>query len=151
MERSRSVWAQTSVFIRILSGIILIVGFSLILSAEYLSGIMRSFVILKVLYAIMIPGLLVTSLFYFSAGLASIRQEHIAWYKQRYFLRGIGYLCWFLDTLVLTGVNNNFLPDLFGLFLATPLTILWIACLIWSFIIGQRDKRRSEEVWLRDG
>ena len=127
------------------------VGFSLILSAEYIYGNKRYDVYLKVFYAIMIPGLLVASLFYLSAGLVSVRQEHIAWYKQRYLLLGIGFFCWFLATLVLAGVNYNLLPDPFGLFLGTPLLLLWIACLIWSFIIGKRDKRRSEEEWLRDG
>jgi hypothetical protein len=151
MERSRSVWVQTPVFIRLLSGIIFIVGFSLLLSAEYNYVNKRYDVYLKVTDTIMIPGLLVACLFYLSAGLVSLRREHIAWYKQRNLLRGIGFFCWFLDTLVLTGVNNNFLPDPFGLFLGTPLTILWMACLIWSFIIGKRDKRRSEEEWLRDG
>jgi hypothetical protein len=151
MEQTRSVWTQTPVFIRLLAGIILIVGFSLILSAEYISGNMQSFVMLKVGYAIMIPGLLVASLFYLSAGLVSRQQEHMAWYKHRYLLRGIGYLCLFLATLVLVGVNNNLLPDLFGLLLAIPLTILWITCLIWSFILGRRDKRRSDVEWLRDG
>ena len=150
MQRSRSVWTQTPVFIRILSAIILLVGFLLLLSAEYLSGNKRYDVYTKVTYATAIPGLLVVSLFYLSAGLVSVRQEHVAWYNQRSFLLGIGFFCWFLSTLVIEGVNYNLLPDPFSLFLGTPLFLLWIACLIWSFIIGRRDRRRSEEEWLRD-
>lgn len=119
------------------------VGFSLILSAEYIYVNKQYDVYLKVFYAIMIPGLLVASLVYLSAGLISVRQEPIAWYKQRYLLLGIGFFCWFLASLVLAGVNNNLLPDLFGLFLSIPLLLLWIAYLIWSFIIGKRDKRRE--------
>ncbi|HEX6479963.1 MAG TPA: hypothetical protein VF043_14050 [Ktedonobacteraceae bacterium] len=151
MQRSRSVWTQTPVFIRILSAIILLVGFPLLLSAKYLSGNKQDDVSTKVTSAAAIPGLLVASLFYLSAGLISIRQEHMAWYNQRYFLRGIGFFCWFLASLVIKGVNYNLLPDPFGLFLGTLLFILSIAFLIWSFFIGKRDRHRSEEEWLRDG
>lgn len=139
MQRSGSVWTQTPVFIRILSGIILVVGFSVILAVEYIYGNKRYDVYTRITYAIMVPVLLVASLFCLSAGLVSARQEHIAWYKQRYLLLGIGLFCWFLASLVLGGVNNNLLPDLFDLFLSIPLLILWIACLIRSFIIGKRE------------
>ena len=151
MEPSRSVWAQTPVFIRILSAIIFLVGFSFLLSAEYIYGNKRYDVYFKVTYATMIPGLLVASLFCLSAGLISIRQEHIAWYNQRYFLLGIGFFCWFLAACVFAVVDYNLLPDLFGDFLGIPLFLLWMACLTWSYIVGRRDRRRSEEEWLRDG
>ncbi|HEX6479186.1 MAG TPA: hypothetical protein VF043_10105 [Ktedonobacteraceae bacterium] len=151
MQRSGSVWAQTPVFIRILSAIIFMVGFPLLLWAEYLYGNKRYDVSTKVFSAMMIPGFLGASLVYLSAGLVSLRQEHVAWYNQRSLLRGIGFFCVFLSALVLAGVDFNLLPDLVGNVLVTPLFLLWIACLIWSFIIGRRDKRRSEEEWLRDG
>ena len=151
MQRSGSVWTQTPVFIRMLSAIIFLVGFPLLLWAEYLYGNKRYDVYTKVIFAAMIPVFLGASLVSLSAGLVSLRQEHIAWYNQRYLLRGIGYLCLFLSALVLRGVDFKLLPELVGDFLGTPLFLLWIACLIWSYILGRRDKRRSEEEWLRDG
>src|SRR5258706_13423469 len=96
MQRSRSVWTQSSVRIKVVAGVVAVVGFALLLFVENtygnLGGKRPSEWLGNVVFALVTSGFFSIGLVFLTVGRTSMRQERVAWYNQSVFLQGLGFV-----------------------------------------------------------
>src|SRR6266849_6470654 len=136
MERSRSVWAQSSIRIKVVAGVVAVVGFALLLFVENtygnLGGDKLGDLLGSVVFALVISDIFTTGLLFLLAGRTSLRHEHVAWYNQSVFLQGVGFVLLAFSFLMVGGYFNHLLPRLLALPLSLLSGTLGLACMIWA-------------------
>lgn len=146
MERSRSVWAQSSVRSKVVAGVVAVVGFALLLFVENtygnLGGNRLGDLLASVVFALVTSYLLAIGLLFLLAGCTSLRHEHVAWYNQSVFLQGIGFVLLAFSFLMFGGALNHLLPRQLALALSLLCVTLGLACMMWAIGVSQA-KRRS--------
>ncbi len=145
MERSRSVWAQTSVRSKVVAGVVAVVGFALLLFVETmygnLGGNRLGDLLASVVFALVTSGIFAVGLVFLAVGRTSLRQEHIAWYNQSVFLQGVGFVLLAFGFLLLVGFFNHLLPRLLALALCLLCGTLGLACMLWAISVSQAHHR----------
>ena len=145
MERTRSVWAQSSVRTRVVTGVIAIVGFALLFYLEHtygnLGGNTPGNLLASVIFALVTSGIFAIGLAFLLVGLTSMHQEHIAWYNQWVFLEGVGFVLLSFGFLMLVGFFNHLLPHLLALALSLLCGTLALACMMWAIGVSQANRR----------
>ncbi len=146
MERSRSVWAQTSVRSKVVAGVVAAVGFALLLFVENtfgnLGGDRLGDLLVGIVFALVTSGIFTIGLLFLLARRTSLRHEHVAWYNQSVFLQGIGFVLLAFSFLMLGGYLNHLLPRQLALALSLPCGMLGLICMLWAIVVSQA-KRRS--------
>ena len=144
MERSRSVWAQTSVRSKVVAGVVAVVGFALLLFVENtygnLGGNRLGDLLASVILALVTSGIFAIGLAFLLVGLTSMRQEHIAWYNQSVFLQGVGFVLLSFGFLLFIGFSNHLLPRLLALALSLPCGMLGLICMLWAIGVSQAKR-----------
>ena len=145
MERSRSVWAQTSVRIKVVAGVVAVVGFALLLFVENtygnLGGNRLGDLLASAVLALVTPGIFAVGIVFLTVGRTSMRQERIAWYNQPVFLGGIGFVLLSFGFLMLVGFFNHLLPRLLAVALSLLSEMLGLASMIWAIGASQANRR----------
>ena len=145
MERSRSVWAQSSVRIKVVVGVVAVVGFALLLFVENtygnLGGNKLGNLLASVVFALVTSGFFSVGLVFLTVGRTSMRQESVPWYNQSVFLQGVGLVLLSFGFLMLIGSSNHLLPLLLALALSLPCGMLALTCMIWAIGVSQANRR----------
>jgi uncharacterized membrane protein len=145
MERPRSVWAQSSVRSKVVSGVVAVVGFVLLLlvvnTYGNLGGDRPGDLLVSIIFALVISGVFAIGLLCLSVGSTSMRQEHVAWYNQPVFLQGIGFILAALTFLMIVGSLSHLLPHLLAAALSILCAMLGLACALWSVGVSQAHRK----------
>jgi amino acid transporter len=141
-KNNRSVWARTSVTVRLTALAVAILGFLLLFFLEYTYGNKRGDVIGSIIYALPAPLWLGLGILFFSAGIGEVREKRKRWYKQSLFMNGLAFCFFPLIWLVLLGMVNNIIPAPLGFTLEGIIFVLIVGCLIWSVVLSNTKRVR---------
>ena len=145
MERSRSVWAQASVRLRVVTGIVALVGFALLFYVEQtygnLGGNTQGNLLAGIMLALITSGFFAIGIASLLVGLSSMRQERIAWHNHPNFLQGTGFVLLSFGFLILIGFFNHLLSRPLALELSLLCGALGLTCMMWAIGVSQVHRR----------
>jgi hypothetical protein len=141
-KNNQSVWARSSLTVRLTALAVAIIGFLLLYFLEYIYGNKQGDILGSTIYALPVPLWLGLSILFFSAGIRELREKRQPWYKQWLFMNYVAFCLFPFIWFVLLGIVNHIILAPLGFTLEGIIFVLIFGSLIWSIVLFNKKRLR---------